>query len=363
MAWLRRSDDYNLQPEIRALDDQCYRALQCLNEAAEKYDSCGMVPDDYAVAFYPHSRQSFRNKIGKLIDRELVHVLSKPGDRDHRCRSCVTRWEELQGELAEEVRKNWGTSSGTSSGFSKTEPMWLCLRDFFDTALTPTQKSQTKQGNAKRQQKKRDEDKAAESRRDAQPPSHPPVPVPVPDPKLRIIDRVPQSEEPEPRSTASPSEPSSGTADRDAVSWLREELDKRRAACGVSCKWKPEHQEHLESIVQQASEAEGDTFKVLTGGMDAFFKDLDQRKWRFAPPGLAWGFAEYAAPILEQEATEASARKRVEQDEKLAAMDAAILARDAERKAERKANGTPGERGAEPVAIAELMRSIGVKVE
>jgi hypothetical protein len=78
---------------------------------------------------------------------------------------------------------------------------------------------------------------------------------------------------------------------------------------------------------------------------------------------LAWGFVEYAAPILEQEATEASARKRVEQDEKLAAMDAAILARDAERKAERKANGTPGERGAEPVAIAELMRSIGVKVE
>jgi hypothetical protein len=342
MAWLRRSDDYNLQPEIRALDDQCYRALQCLNEAAEKYDSCGMVPDDYAVAFYPHSRQSFRNKIGKLIDRELVHVLSKPGDRDHRCRSCVTRWEELQGELAEEVRKNWGTSSGTSSGFSKTEPMWLCLRDFFDTALTPTQKSQTKQGNAKRQQKKRDEDKAAESRRDAQPPSHPPVPVP--DPKLRIIDRVPQSEEPEPRSTASPSEPSSGTADRDAVSWLREELDKRRAACGVSCKWKPEHQEHLESIVQQASEAEGDTFKVLTGGMDAFFKDPEQRKWRFAPPGLDWGFAEYAAPILEQGAAEASARKIAEKDAEYDRIRDEYAERDWQkkqaRKRQREQNGT-----------------------
>jgi hypothetical protein len=128
------------------------------------------------------------------------------------------------------------------------------------------------------------------------------------------------------------------------VSWLREELDKRRAACGVSCKWKPEYQTHLEAIVRQASEAEGDTFKVLTGGVDAFFKDPEQRKWRFAPPGLDWGFAEYAAEVLEQEAAEASARKRIEQEKKLAAIDAAILAKDEEKKAarraEREANGT-----------------------
>ena len=362
MAWLRLDDGYNRQPEIHALHDGSYRALQCSIEAAESYDACGMAIDSYAVGFYPHARQKLRSEIRKLADRGLVHFLQSPDDRDHDCPTRQTRWEELRGEGGEELREKLGTSSTTSTQSSKTEPMWFCVRDFYATAMTPTQKRQTKQGDAKRQQKKRDKDKAAASRRDAQPPSR--LPVPVPDPKLRIIDRVPQSEEPDPRSTASPSAPSSGTADRDAVSWLREELDKRRAACGVSCKWKPEHQTHLESIVQQASEAEGDTFKVLTGGMDAFFKDPDQRKWRFAPPGLAWGFAEYAAPILEQEATEASARKRVEQDEKLAALDAAILARDAEekaaRRAERKANETPGEREAE--AVAELVPAICAKL-
>jgi len=364
MAWLRYSDGHNRQPEIHALDDGSYRALQCLVESAESYDACGMAIDSYAVGFYPHARQKLRSEIRKLADRGLVHLLSGPENRDHDCPTCQTRWEELRGEGGEELREKLGTSSTTSTQSSKTEPMWFCIRNFFDVALTPEQKRNTKQGNAKRQQAKRKKDKAAESRRDAQPPSR--LPVPVPDPKLRIIDRVPQSEEPEPRSTASHSGPSSGTADRDDVLWLREELDKRRAACGVSCKWKPEHQTHLESIVQQASEAEGDTFKVLTGGMDAFFKDPDQRKWRFAPPGLAWGFAEYAAPILEQEAAQTRARKRVEQDEKLAAGDAAILARDAERKAERraerKANETPGEREAEPVAMAELMPAICAKL-
>jgi hypothetical protein len=98
------------------------------------------------------------------------------------------------------------------------------------------------------------------------------------------------------------------------VQWLREELRQRRAALGLTLPWKPEQQKLLEGIVQQASEAEGNTFKVLTGGVDAFLADPDQRKFKYAPSGLAFGFAKYAAPILEQEKAEASARKIAEKD-------------------------------------------------
>jgi hypothetical protein len=146
------------------------------------------------------------------------------------------------------------------------------------------------------------------------------------------------------------------------VSWLREELDKRRAACGVSCKWKPEHQEHLDAVVLRASRTPGDTFKLLTEALDGFFVDPTQLKYRYSPAGLAHGFDKYAAPILEQEAEAFKEEKRAKIDAKLAAGDAAILARDAARKAERKANGTPNERGAEPVAIAELVPPIGAKL-
>jgi hypothetical protein len=308
MAWLRFSDDYNRKPEIRALDDGSYRAFACLIEAAEHFDACGMVPDDYVMTAYPHARQKLRREVRKLADRGLAHLLIGPDDHDPECASCQIRQEELKEEGGEELRKNWGTSSAPSTQSRKTEPMYICIPHFFDVAMTPEAKRLKKQGDAERQQRKRDKDKAASSRRDAQPPSRPPVPVPVPDPKLKINDLI-APEEQELPSTADPSEPSSGTTDRDAVSWLRKELDQRRTACRVSCKWKPEYQTHLEGIVRQASEAEGDTFKVLTGGMDAFFKDPGQRKWRFAPPGLDWGFAEYAAPILEQENEEAKARK------------------------------------------------------
>jgi hypothetical protein len=315
-----------------------------LIEAAENYDACGMAIDSYAVGFYPHARQKLRSEIRKLADRGLVHFLQSPDDRDHDCPTCQTRWEELRGEVGEELREKLGTSSTTSTQSSKTEPMWFCIRNFFDVALTPEQKRNTKQGNAKRQQAKRKKDKAAESRRDAQPPSHPPVPVPVPDPKLRIIDRVPQSEEPNPRSTASPSEPSSGTADRDPVSWLRERLHQGRAALGLTLPWKPEHQGLLEAVALKATGAPGDAFKVLTGGVDAFLADPDQRKFKYAPSGLNFGFAKYAAPILEQERAEASARKIAEKDAEYERIRDEYAERDwrqkQAQKQEREQNGT-----------------------
>jgi hypothetical protein len=336
MPWLRVSDNYNRQPEIHALDDGSYRALQCLIEAAENYDACGMAIDSYAVATYPHARQKLRSEIRKLADRGRVHVLQSPEDRDHDCPTCQTRWEELRGEGAEELRKKLGTSSTTSTQSSKTKPMWFCVRDFYPPAMTPAQKRQTRQGDAKRQQKKRNEDKAAASRRDALTPSRPPVPVPVP--KIRINDHVPPSEEPELPSTASPSEPS------DLVQWLREELLQRRAALGLTLPWKPEHQGLLEAVALKATEAPGDTFKVLTGGVDAFLADPDQRKFKYAPTGLNFGFATYAAPILEQENAEASARKIAEKDAEYERIRDEYAERDwrqkQAQKQEREQNGT-----------------------
>jgi len=352
MAWLRFSDDYNRKPEIHALDDGSYRALQCLIEAAENFDACGMAIDSYAVGFYPHARQKLRNKIGKLTDRGLVHLLQSPEDRHHDCPTCQTRWEELSGEGGEELRKKWGTSSPTSSEFSKTEPMWFCVRHFFATALTPTQKRQTRLGDAKRQQAKRNRDKAAASRRDALTPSHPPVPVP--DPEDIYIDPTPPQDDPAPASTASPSEPS------DLVEWLREKLAEGRKHVGCKQpKETDEHREKLQEVVEKATQAPGSTVSILTGAVDGFIAAPSQREFRYSPHGLAHGFDTYAADVLEQEAEAFSAQKRAKRDEELAAMDAAILARDAEKKAARRAEREAKRNGQDPVALAELMRSIG----
>jgi len=342
MAWLRFSDDHNRSPEIRALDDGSYRAFACLIEAAEHFDACGMVPDDYVMTTYPHARQKLRNEVRKLADRGLAHLLISPDEYDPGCASCKTRLEELREEGGEELRQKWGASSTTSTQSRKTEPMYICVPHFFDVAMTPEKKRQIKQGDAERQQRKRDRDRAAPSRRDAQPPSRPPVPVPVPN--LKINDHVPQSEEPEPRSTASPSTPSSGTADRDPVSWLRERLHQGRAALGLTLPRKPEHQGLLEAVVLKATEAPGDTFKILAGGVDAFLADPDQRKFKYAPSGLNFGFAQYATPILEQEKAEASARKIAEKDAEYERIRDEYAERDwrqkQAQKQEREQNGT-----------------------
>jgi len=129
----------------------------------------------------------------------------------------------------------------------------------------------------------------------------------------------------------------------------------------VSCRWKPEHQEHLYAVVLKATGAPGDTFTILTGALDGFFADPTQLKYRYSPAGLAHGFDTYTAPILEQEAEAFKAQKRAETDAKLAVMDAAILARDAEKKAARRAEPEEKRNGQSTMAdgVAELIRSLG----
>lgn len=125
---------------------------------------------------------------------------------------------------------------------------------------------------------------------------------------------VDSPEDPEPPSTASHSEPSSGTADPDPVLWLRGNLHEGRSALGLTLPWKPEHQGLLEAVALKASEAPGDTYKVLRSIVDAFFADSNQEKFKYAPSGLHYGFDKYAAPILEQAKAEARDRKRAEKD-------------------------------------------------
>lgn len=350
MAWLRYGDGWNRRPEIQALDDASFRGLLCIIEAAENFDACGMVPDDYVLTTYPHARQKLRNKIGKpgkLAQTGLVHLLSGPDDRDHDCPTCQTRWEELRGEDAEELQKKLGTSSATSTQSGKTDPIYICVRDFFDVAMTPTQKRQTKQGNAKRQRKKRQEDKAAASRRDEQAPSHPSVPVPVPGDDHN--DPI-APEERAPTSTASPSTPSSLVPE--LVKMLAE---GRKLANCLQPKSKPADRERLEAVARKAIDAPGDTVAILTGAVDAFFADPDQLKYRYSPAGLAYGFDRYAAEALGVEAEAFKAQKRAESDAAYQRAKAAHEARaDEERKQrqrQREANGTPLRgRNLEPLA-------------
>lgn len=358
MAWFRYSDDWNRKPEIRALDDATYRAFQCLIEAAEAFDRCGTVTDDYAMGTYPHVRRKLRGRVRDLDDRGLVHLLDSADDYHPDCPSCLVR----RTEVGTEAGQKHPLSASTSARSGRTEALLICIRSFFDVAMTPERKREKRQKDAERQQRKRDRDKADPSRRDAEPPSRPPVPVPVP--KLKINDHVPLAEETEPSSTASPSTPSNGTADRDAVSWLRSEWTRRQQKRLKPARWKPDYQPHLDSIVRKASDANGDTFAILTAALEAFFSDSEQQGFGCIPKGLDWKWDQFAGPYLEQIESEARARRIADKDAKyqrdLEAEGKKRLQQALERNPEWQQEGcTPGNSGTPMAdAVAELMQSI-----
>ena len=259
---------------------------------------------------------------------------------------------EAMTEVGAEAAQKHPLSVPASAQSSRTEVMVICIRHFYEVAMTPEKKREKRRKDAERQQRKRDRDKADPSRRDAEPPSRPPVPVPVP--KLKINDLPPPTKELEPASTADPSTPS------ELVPWLIKELTARRKHIGCQQpRWKDEHREQLEAVVRKARKAPGDTREILNGALDGFFADPAQLKFRYSPHGLAHGFDTYAADVLEQEAKAFNAQKRAKRDAELAAMDAAILAKDAEKKAAQRAEPEAKRNGQGPMAVAELMRSIG----
>lgn len=345
MAWFRYSDDWNRKPEIRALDDATYRAFQCLIAAAEHFDRCGMVPDDYAMAVYPHVRRKLRGRVRDLADRGLVHLLDSADDYQPNCPTCQVRRTEAMTEVGTEAAQKHPLSATASARSSRTEVMVICIPSFFEVAMTPEAKREKRRKDAERQQRKRDRDKAAASRRDAEPPSRPPVPVP--DPKLRINDHVIASKEREPPSTASPSTPSIGTADRDAVSELRRTLEER---------WpNPEHLEHVREIQRLAEQEPGDPMATLDVALDGFLADTSQQKYRHVPQGLLMHWNRYVAQHREQ--TEAAEKKRRAEAAERRHQEAKRQAEEqharevAERLRQRAQNGTDSSSG-KPMADA-----------
>ena len=184
MTWLRFNDDWNQRPEIRALNDPTYRAFVCSIEAAERFDCAGIVTDDYVMTVYPHgSRRKLRERIRKLVELGIFHRLQSIDDHRTDCRACEARMTEAGAEAVQKHVQNHPHSVATSARSSRTEVMVICIPSFFDHARTPEEKAETRRQDAERQKRKRERDKGDTSRRDAEPPSRPPVPVP--DPEIR----------------------------------------------------------------------------------------------------------------------------------------------------------------------------------
>jgi hypothetical protein len=97
-------------------------------------------------------------------------------------------------------------------------------------------------------------------------------------------------------------------ANLDAGLWLRKQWTSRQQKRVKPAKWKPNYQPHLDSIVQKASEAKGDTCAILAAALDAFFADSEQQGFGCIPPGLDWKWDQFAGPHLEQ--TEAADREQ-----------------------------------------------------
>lgn len=361
MAWLRFSDNWNRRPEIRALDDGTYRALQCLIEAAEAFDACGIVTDDYAMTVYPHARQKLRNLIRKLEDRGLVHAIQSIDDHCPDCPTCKERQTEVGAEVVQKSIQKWGTSVTTSARSRRTEVVLICIRVFFDVAMTPEQKAEKRQKDADRQRRKRERDKAGLSRRDAEPLSRPPVPVP--DPELRINDHPIALKEREPTSTASPSTPSNVAADLGAVSKLRGEYEARwqQAYPGKRPpRWKDDQLSHFDEIERRASE-EPEPTAILAAALAAFFADESQQTYRHVPQGLLMNWNRYVAPVREQIESEARERRIADREADYqrakAVAEAKAEADRLQRRRQRQSNGgaTPNNLGIDPASLADLI--------
>jgi hypothetical protein len=287
VSWLRFSDDWNNQPEIRALDDAAYRAFRCLIEAAENFGHDGIVTDDYTMGTYPHhDRRKLRNQIRKLAERGLVHLLDTPATDDP-CPACAARAEDTGGA----TRKLRGKLGGLAVTTKRTANMLICICDFFDHALMPEQKEHEKQKARERQQRKRERDREGMSRRDGKGCHAPPDPEPDPDPNTitnKEADTTPtESGDPSP-----PSPSSNGAAKTPAGSKLQREYGERwQPLYGRPFRWTPAHLDALAEIEAKAAE----TPELVQPALDAFFADEEQRRFKHIPAGLLMHWKRYVA--------------------------------------------------------------------
>ena len=322
MVWVKTSDDFMLDERVQAVDCCADSALRAAYEVCNRTETDGIFYlGQLCTRWSPKkgNRRRLRKAIADLIGVGLVRQLGHD--------------EALQ-------RYTMAVEKGHQFGLQPVKNRhYFEVVDYLEDQPSADEKRLKKQDVRDRKRASR----AKKLGQMSQVTSHPPDPDPDPAPVLKINDHVPPPKDFEPPSTAEPSTPSNVAADQDAGSWLRTEWERRQQRRSKPAKWKPDYQPHLDSIVLKASEANGDTFAILTAALDAFFADSEQQGFWCIPPGLDWKWGQFAGPYLEQAA---AAEKKRRSDASLNEHKAIQAAAEAQHKREvderarqRKANG------------------------
>jgi hypothetical protein len=341
MVWVKTSDDFMLDERVQAIDCCADSALRAAYEVCNRTETDGVFYLGQLMTRWSPAkgnRRRLRKAIEDLIGVGLVRKLEHD--------------EALQ-------RYTMAVEKGHQFGLRPVKNRhYFEVVDYLEDQPSAEEKRLKKQDARDRKRRQRESERDGMSRVTSRPPDPDPVP------KLKINDHVSLSEEPEPSSTADAPTPSGVTADLVAGVWLREEFERRWKAHKLPTKWKADYLEHVESIALKASQAKGDTFKILTAALDAFFVDTEQQGFRCNPKGLDWKWDQFARPYLEQIELETRERRIAELDAKyqrdLEAEGRKRLQKALERNPEWQQNGgTPGSSG-NPLAddVAELMHSI-----
>jgi len=319
MVWVKSSDDHMLDERIQAVDCCADSALRAAYDVCNRTETDGVFYLDQLMTRWSPAkgnRRRLRKAIEDLIGVGLVHRL----------------------EHAEALRRyTMAVENGHQFGLQPVKNRhYFQIVDYLETQPNADEKRARREKNRQyvADHRQRQKDAGVSTLRKT---------TPDPEP-FKINDHAMAFEEPEPPSTASPSTPSDGTADRDAVSWLRTMLDER---------WpNAKHWEHFDEIQRLAEQEPGDPVATLAVAMDAFDADTSQQKYRHSPQGLVMHWNRYVADHREQiKATEGKRRAAAAEQRHQKAKAAA----EAEHWQKVQAKQ---QRGGKPLALAELMPSI-----
>jgi hypothetical protein len=277
MVWVKTSDDFMLDERVQAVDCCADSALRAAYEVCNRTETDGVFYLDQLMTRWSPAkgnRRRLRKAIDDLIGVGLVHRL----------------------EHAEALRRyTMAVEKGHQFGLRPVKNRhYFEILDYLETQPNADEKRAKREKNRQyvADYRQRQKDAGVSTLRKT-------TPDPDPEP-FKINDHAMASEEPEPASTADASTPSNVAANMDPGLWLRGEWERRQAHRSTPAKWKSDYQPHLDSIVQRASEATGDTFAILNAALDAFFADPDQQGYGCIPKGLDWKWDQFAGPYLQQ---------------------------------------------------------------
>ena len=332
MVWVKYSDDFMLDERVQVIDCCADSALRAAYEVCNRTETDGVFYLDQLMTRWSPvkgNRRRLRKAIEDLIGVGLVHRL----------------------EHAEALRYyTMAVENGHQFGLQPVKNRhYFQIVDYLETQPSADEKRAKREKNRQYVAKHRQQQKDAgvSTLRKT-------TPDPDPEP-FKINDHAMASKEP--ASTADPSTPSIGTADRDAVSELRRTLEAR---------WpNAKQREHFDEIQRLTEQEPGDPVATLAVAFDAFDADTSQQKYRHSPKGLVMHWNTYVADHREQtkaagKKRRADAAERRHQEAKQRAEEQ--HAREVDERA-RQQNGSKDGRGGAPVALAELMRSIEPKVD